>query len=56
MKLQHREKGYTINVLSRRGKPVVSNKGFVMLTGRSRYRHFNTIAESVLDGKFEVVA
>ena len=56
MRFSHKEKGYTISVLSQRGKPIVNSKGFVILTGKGRYRSFNTIAADVLEEKFEAIA
>ena len=54
MKLRHVEKGFTIQVTSKRGKPVVS-KGFVVIE-RGVYKNCNTVAIDILEEKFERVA
>ena len=54
MQMQHTEKGFTIQVASRRGKPVVS-KGFVVIE-RGVYKMCNTVAIDILEEKFKRIA
>ena len=55
MKLRHKAKGYEITVLSKHGKPIVGKNGFVTLTGKGKYRLFNTMCIDALEDKFEEV-
>lgn len=54
MKFKHREKGYTINVTSRRGKIIVNNDRFVTTTCGG-YKGFKMFPEDTLHEKFEAV-
>lgn len=54
MKFKHREKGYVINVHSRRGRVVVSRDRFVTTSGIG-YKGFNMFPEDTLYDKFKEV-
>ena len=54
MKLRHKEKGYTINILSKHGKPILNKLGLVTASGKG-YKGFEKFPEEVIEEKFEVV-
>ena len=55
MTVKHIEHDFTIQIASKRGKPVVNKQGFVNIT-KGVFKQCHTITMEVLEEKFEVVA
>ena len=55
MQLRHVEKGFTIQVTSKRGKPILNKQGFVNIE-RGIYKQCRTMPLEVLEKKFEVAS
>ena len=55
MTMKHKEKGFTIQIESRRNKPVVTKLGFVVIRSNHKYKGCNTITEDMLMDKFEAM-
>ena len=52
MKMQHREKHFTIQVTSKRGKPIIQSNGLVKIE-KGQYRRCDAISIEALKEKFE---
>ncbi len=55
MQMQHKNKGFTIQVTSKRGQPLVNKKGLVNIE-KGQYRRCDAISIEALKEKFERIA
>ena len=54
MEVQHKKKRFVIEVASNKGKPIVTNKGFVNFLRGARFMGCDTITEKVFEDCFSL--